>query len=61
MFAQAIFPFPVMNNSIHHLFVWYFNHFTTLLIFEGYIIYFSNLKFKNIFVISEWGERYVPS
>ena len=57
MFAQLIFYFLVMLNSLHHFIGWSFNYFTVIPILEVYIICLSNIIFKNTFVTTVWGKN----
>ena len=54
MFAQLIFYFPVIHNSLNHFLGWFFNHFTASPILEGDIIRLSKYIFKNPFFVEAW-------
>eukprot|EP00957_Ditylum_brightwellii_P188617 14358834-Ditylum_brightwellii.AAC.1 len=55
MFAQLIFAFDLLHNTVHHFFAWVFVHFTPVVRVKRETIYVFNDGTNIDFILTEWG------
>eukprot|EP00957_Ditylum_brightwellii_P204504 15339576-Ditylum_brightwellii.AAC.1 len=55
MSVQLIFAFDLLHNTVCHVFVWAFVHFTPVVRDKRERIYVFNDRTEKDFILAEWG------